>query len=571
MTSLLNKIRCAFPVLLIIGMSLCFLMPAQADTGSPPGPGAVENSIKERNASDPARLPQIKIEDERGRSFTGNTGASFRLKSVSIEGNRIFSSDELASLLGKYIGKNIKVDELLSMADILTNYYRQQGYLLSKAYIPPQTIKNSVVIKIREGQLGEIVVKGNQKYSSRLIKNTLKLVRAEGAIKLADLERGLLLLLDCPGMKVKATLKPGAKPGTSDLVINVVEEKRYEFGIDYNNFGSEYVATHRIGAAAAFNNVFGFGDKFSVRAVTGPDGSGDLIYGRGDYIMPLGHSGVRMGIYFAALSYELDEELEAFDIEGDTEKGGFWFNYPFIRSRYLSIWGDVGFEYHNIKEIFASQTLGLDKLRKAHLGMRLQSADNFFGGGITDIDLNYYQGFSGLFGGSKDGDINLVRLQSEPGFYKLVMNYSRYQKLPHNFAALFSITSQFTNSRLPSSEQMHLGGAGTVRGYDMSEFSGDKGFFSTAELRIPLYQAGRYGFQLATFVDYGKVVLNDTLVAESSLMESTCLGAGAGFRFSISRFLKLKIDYARSVGEDDPFDADTDANGVWYLQLILNQ
>ncbi len=473
-------------------------------------------------------------------------------------------------MLNGYMGKRIKVDTLLEMADILTSFYRQQGYILSRAYIPPQTVKNRAIIKIREGRLGEIHVKGSRKYSSKLIKNTLKLIRAEGAIKLADLERGLLQLMDYPGLKVRATLKPGDSPGTSDLVINVIEEKPYQFGIDYNNFGSEYVAEHRIGASAAFNNLFGLGDRISVRAVTGPEGTDDLIYGRADYVMPLGYSGIRMGVYLAALSYELGEEYEVFDITGDTEKGGIWFNYPFIRTRNLSLWGDIGFGFHNVDEQFANQTIGRDKLRTAHLGIRFQSTDNILSGGVTDFTLTGYQGFSDLFGGSDNGDINMVRLQSEPGFFKLMINYSRYQKLPGNLIGLISMTSQITNSRLPSSEQMHLGGPGTVRGYNMSEFSGDNGFYSTAELRVPVYKDNKIGFQLAAFMDYGKVALKDTLAAERGMIESTCLSAGAGIRFEFSRYLKFKVDYAKSVGGDDPLDEDVDSNGAWYLQLIIN-
>ena len=55
------------------------------------------------------------------------------------------------------IGKKVTLVEVYDIAQRITQYYRDDGYVLASAYLPPQGIKDGIVtIQIVEGYVGEV-------------------------------------------------------------------------------------------------------------------------------------------------------------------------------------------------------------------------------------------------------------------------------------------------------------------------------------------------------------------------------------------------------------------------------
>jgi hemolysin activation/secretion protein len=543
-------------------------------------PGAVEKSLKPAPVKEPPKLPEITVEEDERGVLKGAAGVKFQLKDVLFEDNWIFSSEQLKPQVAGYIGRTIEINELSKITDIITAYYKKRGYFLSRAYIPPQTIKDGVVlVKVREGRLGEIIIKGNKRYSRELIRNTLTIVRSEGAVRTENVERGLLSLMDYPGLHVAATFKPGDRPGTSDIVLDVKEDRFVKFGLDYNNFGSKYVSEHRIGVSADLYNMAGLGDALYFHAVGGLEGVDKLNYGRLEYVLPLGYSGTRMGLFYNQMSYELVGDLAAMDAKGEMKGGGIWFSYPIIRTRNVNWYLDAGFDMKNVKQDILSQEVGKDSLRYAHLGTTLQWVDVLHGS--NTISLRGYTGFAGMLNGMDQDYKHTIRTNTDVVYNKAELEVYRIQQLPLGFAALINGTAQYSRDRLPSSEEMSIGGAGTVRGYSQSELSGDSGLYANVELRIPilgLTELKWFGngktvgdtLQLAAFYDYGLIRISDPLPGELGLDKSQIGGAGAGLRFTYSPYVRFKVDWAKHVNGDDPRDPDAKDNGVWYFQAAVS-
>src|SRR5690625_5846504 len=58
-----------------------------------------------------------------------------------------------------------------TVADTITQYYRERGFILAKAYIPKQEVRDVVVtLTVLLGNLGEVNVHNNQRYSSGTVK-----------------------------------------------------------------------------------------------------------------------------------------------------------------------------------------------------------------------------------------------------------------------------------------------------------------------------------------------------------------------------------------------------------------
>ncbi|MBI9077854.1 MAG: ShlB/FhaC/HecB family hemolysin secretion/activation protein, partial [Desulfatibacillum sp.] len=543
-------------------------------------PGAVERSLKEREVPAPSQLPEISVQEEAGATFKGGEGVTFRLSKIRFEGQRVFDDQELQEVVASYVGQTLEVSALKDITDAVTRFYKENGYFLSRAYVPPQSIKEGeVLVKVREGRLGEIIIRGNKRYSRELLRNTLKVIRGEGAVRTADVERGLLLLTDIPGLKVKATFKPGERPGTSDIVLDVFEERMFSVGADFNNFGSEFVSTERYGLNAQARNVAGYGDLLTVRGVTGNDGFDGLFYGAADYSLALGAKGLRAGIHYEKLKYELGQELTILNFAGHVNQGGVYLSYPIIRSRYLNWNIKGGLDGKNVKNEIHDQMIGKDNLRFAHLGTSVQWLDTW--GGSNFISLTGYQNFPTVLGGMEEGYANTIRFDTETTYSKLELDASRMQQIPFGGLVLMLYGhGQYSHDRVPSSEQISLGGAGSVRGYDQSEYTGDTGYYLTTELRIPIPGTRNLHWfgsektvwetlQIAGFMDYGAASINNPYPSEMSEDNSDLCGAGAGLRFTYSPYVRFKLDWAKSIGGDEPKDEDVDEDGIWYVQVAL--
>jgi hemolysin activation/secretion protein len=543
-------------------------------------PGAVQKSLEAPPASPQAPLPEIVVEEDERGFLKGGEGVKFLLKDVTFADNWIFSPEDLKELIRSYLGKNIDVAELANVTGVITKYYKSKGYFLSRAYIPPQTIKDGIVmIRVREGRLGEVIINGNKRFRRDLIRNTLKVIRGEGAVRTADVERALLLLMDYPGLTVKATFKPGERPGTSDIVIDVTEAPVVAGSCDYNNFGSRFVSRDRFGVAASANNLAGRGDALSIRGVFGGEGISKMAYSRLDYIMPLGYSGSRLGMHLHKMHYELVGDLAATEGKGNSEGIGLWYSYPIVRSRNLNWFVDFGFDLKNVSQDILGQQVGKDKVRAASAGTTVQWTDDY--NGSNTFNIKGYTGFAGMLGGMDQTYTDTIRQKTDVVFNKLEGQFSRIQSIPYGFVGLFDIRGQYSQYRLPSSEQLSLGGVGTVRGYSASEFSGDSGYSATAELRIPIFGMRDWRWfgkgktvgetlQLAAFYDWGALQITEALPAEYFQDKISMAGIGVGLRFTYSPHLSFKVDWAKSVGGENPRDDSVKDSGIWYFQAVAS-
>jgi hemolysin activation/secretion protein len=113
------------------------------------------------------------------------------------------------------------------------------------------------------------------------------------------------------------------------------------------------------------------------------------------------------------------------------------------------------------------------------------------------------------------------------------------------------LVGQASSAALLSSEQLGVGGATTVRGFQEYESLGDNGVIFVNELRSPIYSPSKGlngpddSLQFLAFVDAGRTM---NKYQESGVQKiATLVGAGVGFRYSIESYLTAKVDYAHQL------------------------
>jgi hemolysin activation/secretion protein len=211
-----------------------------------------------------------------------------------------------------------------------------------------------------------------------------------------------------------------------------------------------------------------------------------------------------------------------------------------------------------------------DKVRLAHLGTTFQKVDSFWEGGFTTVDLRAFQGFSQILDGQVPNDPDFIRLNTDITFTKFVGSITRLQRMPYGLLGIVSATGQYATGRLPSSEELHIGGSGTVRGYSQGEYSGDRGYYGTFELRVPIVNTDRLAVQLAAFSDWGRAYINNPLPAEQDLRDRAIVSAGLGLRVSLAPYLRFQLDWAKYILGEAPLDDEVASQGVWYFQLVFS-
>jgi hemolysin activation/secretion protein len=95
----------------------------------------------------------------------------FYVKRIKIEGNTLVRTRTLDKAVASYEGKESDLAELEKAAEAVTKVYADHGYGFARAFIPPQTLKNGVVvIYVVEGKIGKIRVVGNKFYRTAFIR-----------------------------------------------------------------------------------------------------------------------------------------------------------------------------------------------------------------------------------------------------------------------------------------------------------------------------------------------------------------------------------------------------------------
>lgn len=479
--------------------------------------------------------PLIMLEDTKGvRQIKGS--AQFVLKDITFEGATVYSESELEHIYKDYIGEKISLDTLNKIAADITSYYRNNGYILTRAVIPPQRINGNGAVKIRivEGFIDQVRIEGDGA-NDELIQAYGEKIRGGKPLDVATLERYLLLMDDLPGVDARAVLQ--ASPdvqGASDLVVNVSRQKQ-EFSATLDNRGSRFLGPYQLGLTAAFNNAFGLNDQTQFRLVN--TFNDELVYGEVRHEKQLGEEGTKMVFSVSEIQTRPSFTLEAFDIVGESTALSVGASHPILRSRRSNWFVNGDFTARNVNVDSLSSDLYYDKTRVVNLGTSYDFVDSL--SSVNRIEAKLSKGFG--FNTDVDGQFS-SRGNGEESFYKIFGKASRIQPLWGAFSLFGAASGQWSDSPLLASEEFAIGGAEFGSAYDTAELSGDHGAAARMELQ---YNQAEHDFfsqyQLYAFYDLGRV-WNKNPIAGSEEEHTSLASTGVGMRFNLNESVSGGIE-----------------------------
>lgn len=545
----------------LLAVPLLFPLAAFAQTGPvAPSAGSILQQIRPVTPPSPSSTrPGLTIEQE-GRAKLPPS-APFDVKTIQLSGNTLFDTMTLHALVADAEGNNLTLAQLDELAARITGYYHSHGYPLARAIIPAQVIRAGVVvIEIIEARYGKISLDNRSRVNTPVLEATLSPLHRGQAIDQADMDQALLLLSDIPGVVVNATLRPGERVGTSDLLVMANPGPAVSGNVTLDNYGNRYTGRARIGATVSVSNPLHRGDVLSVSGLTS-ENSG-MNYGRLSYEALLNGRGTRLGGAYSALNYTLGDTLASLNGHGAAEVASLWARHPLLRSAGFNLYGQIQYDQMQLRDHIDASALRTDRtVDSGAVSLSGDTRDAFLAGGITTWNVSWTAGHVGFDDGSAQlADAATARTQG--GFSKWNASFSRLQGLSQQNTLYLTFSGQWANDNLDASKKMAVGGPYTVRAYDMGAVSGDSGYLGTVEFRHTLGQAWNGQWQVVAFIDSAYVEVNKTTWAAGT-NNATLSGAGVGMNWSGPDQWSARAYLATPVGPTPELVASNTSARAW--------
>ena len=545
---------------------VCF--PAQAQQANQPGydPRQTEKRFEDQqSARSSAGRPRLPMPQFARTAGQGDSKPLFVLQSVSITGAVAIPQGLLVTAYQPYIGKKVSQADLAAISAAVGDIYREAGFHLSRAMIPPQDIQNGQLhLQVVEGSITEVALKGDgaEQFGVRPM---LDAVLAERPSRLSTLERQLLLINGRPGVRIEDTAleEIGAASGHFRLIVSLKTWHLFtSVGVD--NLGSSSVGPWQSYGTAAFNSYLAPGDSLVVNLSTTPGDPRQLAFGRLSYEAPVGTDGARIGAsgYYSEVRpgdfrrlFNDNIKTEWFEIRGSIVP---------LQSQKSSLILTAAAGFSNVYENDIFGPIYADHIRTVSLTSDYRLQDYF--GGNNYLTVNYRQGID-VFGASHRGDDYLSREGASGKFSALNFWFTRYQTLSDAWSLKLASAGQTASGPLFTSQQFYLGGLAFGRGYGSAEISGDNGIAGSVELRFDQKTSYQYlsGYQLYGFVDTG-LAWNDGYRPSDGL---SLTSAGGGVRFFLTEGLQADIGAAAPLSYRAPDNPGRGARVLFSLTSAL--
>lgn len=512
----------------------------------------------------PTRPDPVQIQPQVTPAQARASVTLFTLQRLQVTGATAFAEADLLQVAGFEPGRELSLQALQVMAERITQHYRRHGFLMARAYLPAQEIRDGVgSLVVLEGQYGQVQLKNTSSLDSQVPQDMLAGLNHRDVITLEPLEERLLLLSDVPGVQVRSSLVPGASLGLSDLVVEVEPGARISGSVDADNAGNRYTGEERIGATVNLNNPTGRGDLASLRVLTSGEG---LRYGRMSYQAPMGRG--RVGVAYSDLGYKLGREFAALQANGHARIATLFGNYPLRRSRQSNMNIGLSLEAKTFQDRLDAEPSVTDKRAQVAVATWYgDQRDAWGGGGLNSYSLAWSTGNIDIRTPAallRDADT----ARSDGRYNKLAFAMSRLQRVNESLIFSASLSGQMASKNLDISEKMELGGMYGVRAYPEGEAYADEGVLLTLEARQQLSQPAGATSQvhLAAFIDAGTVKLHHKpWLAEDQRRHLS--GAGVGVYWTQARDFSVKAFYARKLGHEDALSAP-DKSGRFWVQGV---
>ncbi len=456
--------------------------------------------------------------------------------------------------------RGVTLGQIETVADRITQFYRQRGFILAKAYIPQQQVRDGVVtLTLLLGNLGQVEVQGNELYEEDLLSSVFDEWYSK-PVSSQVIEENLYLINDYPGVVSTGFFEPGDQVGDTRLNINVQNERPYEFNMRLDNHGSGQTGEYRLYGEAKLNNLLGLADQLHFAALYSfePDNTDYLQLRYSTRVLsPRLDIGAGVSSNDFVLGPGNSESINNLKLTGSTEQTDVTATYRFKRSRTNSLYGIMKFE-----KIESKLRLGaFPDLGDAGLDDIVNNSTITFSYDLLDeTNSILHQGDFSLLLGSFDKG---VEIGQDVNYSIFRANYSLLTFWQPDFLdtrtrIVYRASVQLSGSALSSINQYSLAGPTKVRAYEINQFSADNAIYTGVDWVFDAPDIFNWEIGDTNFRNIAQPFLfleaswgeTKSLVDQVDDVTGQLLGAGIGLQFSYLNVLHGNFQLAFPLAED---------------------
>jgi hemolysin activation/secretion protein len=529
-------------------------------------PGSAEPDVRLRTVAGnrpdlPPALPEVPFGFE-SVAPAGAEQVRFELGYIDLDGVTAYPLAALQrGIEGRY-GRTVTLAQVYDIAAELQRRYREDGWFLARVLVPPQRIEGGRLrFEVLEGHISDIELQGDIGPSARLVRAYLDKVTAERPLRLATLERALLLAKDIPGIDVKGILQPADDVVGAARLIVVASRRPFTGLALVDNIGSSFTGEWELAARVAANAHTALGEEIGFTGLIS-DPANNAFADQNNQKVGMINGSVRvgdLGSYVSGLVSYGDSNpggiIEEFAYQSKKLLVSFRLVHPIIRARARNLFADIGFDYiDSDTDVFEDVPFVEDRLRVLTASLAFDFRDRFRGSSYLGLGLRH-----GLdaFDATPAEDPFASRFDADGSFTTMQFTASRLQAITDRWGLYLLTSAQYAFDRVLSDEEFDVGGIDFGRGYNPKELSGDDGIGLTAELQYtkPSQRDWLERWQAFAFYDFGYVrqQANDLLPSASASLAS----AGAGVRTWFAHDLSLELQVAQPLTRNSQRADDT--------------
>lgn len=474
------------------------------------------------------------------------------VKGFDLQGVTAFSLKELTQVLQPTVGSSLEMPTLEKIVALLDQHYDRKGQL-GRAEIPAQDLTEGIVqVVVREGRFARAVVEPatNSRVPPALAVDLVETAQPKGTVvNLEALDRASLLLSELPGVQAQMSLRPAAKEGETEAVIQMNEAPGTEGSLSLDNSVVSATGSTRSIAQLSHHGGLGRADTLSLVWMQ-TQGSEYLKLG---YSEPFGSSGKRIGMNVSSSKYQLIlPQYMALSPTGPANSVGFDLSVPWLRSRSANSTLQLGYEHKSFVNNTVAGLVSDYRINALSATLQAQQSDGWMGGGEFATSVQMVRGFVDL-NGSPNQSMDAVTTQTAGPYAKLRLMASRVQRLGTKQSLVATWQAQRASKNLDGSEKFFLGGAQGVRAYPTNEGGGSQGQSLNVEwqhLLTPMDQQ----MTVSAFYDVATVDVNkfNDFVGGASrntyALQGTGLWVGSSFAHGWGKPLQWRLSLSRRLG-----------------------
>lgn len=462
--------------------------------------------------------------------------------------------------------RGITLGQIETIADKITRFYRERGFILAKAYIPKQEVREGVVtLTLLLGMLGSVEVNNNTLYSSSKLKSVFDDMLTKPVTNSA-VEEKLYLINDFPGVSVNGYFESGYQVGDTKLNINVISEESFQYNVRLDNHGTDSTGKYRLYADAQANNVFGNADfiNLSVLHASSPD---NTEYWRASYETSLFSPRFKLGLGTSTNQFLVDKsDLNAtVGIHGDVQIYDVSARYQLTRSRKKNT--SISLKYENVySDLQIGQFVDVgNKLDDELNNTSLAYNYDYLNEESRTLHQGSYKITSGeiVFGAEQASSTSAAQ-DTNYEYFNVDYTMLTFAKVPFTDSVsrlIFRTNLQYTGKTLPSVSRASLAGPTKARGFASDIYSADDALYAGLDWLFnspDLFDFKIFG--MGTFKDIAKPFvfldmaygIQHSLVFDDPDINGYLINAGFGLQFSKNNFkgnLQFALPIKKSFSE----------------------